>query len=243
MPRSRCWPVGSTRWSRCATSTTTISTGSDSPSAPRVAVSASPDVVEDIDALRSRSSARSSRTLRSRLVCGTTDPPRPPTTSSPAGPWHRYLAEHGYVCLHWPRRVRRCRRVRRVSRRSSPRSAHAQACPVSSDITAIDLVGPVLIKFGTDEQKSRYLEPIRLGDDVWTQLFSEPGAGSDLAGRAHKGGEDADRLADQRPEGVEFGRQLREIRSAAGPYGSRQAPRPVDVRGADGHARRCRCDR
>src|SRR5690606_16968756 len=46
----------------------------------------------------------------------------------------------------------------------------------------IDLVGPVLIKFGTDEQKARYLEPIRLGDHVWTQLFSEPGAGSDLAG-------------------------------------------------------------
>jgi alkylation response protein AidB-like acyl-CoA dehydrogenase len=48
-------------------------------------------------------------------------------------------------------------------------------------ITAIDLVGPVLIKFGSEQQRSRYLEPIRLGDHVWTQLFSEPGAGSDLA--------------------------------------------------------------
>src|SRR6202000_474303 len=36
-------------------------------------------------------------------------------------------------------------------------------------------------KFGSTEQKDRHLEPIRLGDDVWGQLFSEPGAGSDLA--------------------------------------------------------------
>ncbi|EUA23135.1 acyl-CoA dehydrogenase, N-terminal domain protein [Mycobacterium xenopi 4042] len=49
-------------------------------------------------------------------------------------------------------------------------------------IAGVDLVGPVLIKFGTAEQKARYLEPIRLGDHIWTQLFSEPGAGSDLAG-------------------------------------------------------------
>jgi len=53
--------------------------------------------------------------------------------------------------------------------------------PRQLGITGVDLVGPVLIKFGSDEQKSRYLEPIRLGDDIWTQLFSEPGAGSDLA--------------------------------------------------------------
>jgi alkylation response protein AidB-like acyl-CoA dehydrogenase len=54
--------------------------------------------------------------------------------------------------------------------------------PRQLGITGIDLVGPVLFKFGTDEQKSRYLEPIRRGDDIWCQLFSEPGAGSDLAG-------------------------------------------------------------
>ena len=39
----------------------------------------------------------------------------------------------------------------------------------------------MLITFGSPEQKGRFLEGIRVGDDVWTQLFSEPGAGSDLA--------------------------------------------------------------
>jgi alkylation response protein AidB-like acyl-CoA dehydrogenase len=39
-----------------------------------------------------------------------------------------------------------------------------------------------LIAHGTDEQKERYLRPLLHGDEVWCQLFSEPGAGSDLGG-------------------------------------------------------------
>jgi len=99
----------------------------------------------------------------------------------PGRAWHKYLAANGYVCLHWP--------VEHGGADASVafQAAFAEECaragvPRQLAITAIDLVGPVLIKFGTDEQKARYLEPIRLGDDVWTQLFSEPGAGSDLAG-------------------------------------------------------------
>jgi alkylation response protein AidB-like acyl-CoA dehydrogenase len=46
---------------------------------------------------------------------------------------------------------------------------------------SIGLAAPALMAFGSDEQKHHFLPRVLRGDDVWCQLFSEPGAGSDLA--------------------------------------------------------------
>ncbi|WP_239645568.1 acyl-CoA dehydrogenase family protein [Mycobacterium sp. UM_CSW] len=99
----------------------------------------------------------------------------------PGRQWHRYLADHGYTCLHWPREHGGADAPVAVQAIFAEECTNASV-PRQLSIAGPDLVGPVLIRFGSDEQKRRYLEPIRLGDHVWCQLFSEPGAGSDLAG-------------------------------------------------------------
>jgi len=55
------------------------------------------------------------------------------------------------------------------------------------------MCGPTVVEWGSDEQKRRYLRPLFTGEEVWCQLFSEPGAGSDfagLSGRAVRDGEE-----------------------------------------------------
>ncbi|MFE0871124.1 acyl-CoA dehydrogenase [Streptomyces sp. WAC04189] len=57
----------------------------------------------------------------------------------------------------------------------------------------LGMAAPTILQYGTEEQKSRLLRPLWTGEEVWCQLFSEPGAGSDLAAlgtRAVRDGED-----------------------------------------------------
>jgi alkylation response protein AidB-like acyl-CoA dehydrogenase len=105
-------------------------------------------------------------------------------------PSPRQLALAGYVAPHWPRPwglgadpVAQLV-IDEEMRRSGVRRPSNQI--------GIGWAGPTIIHAGTDEQKERYLLPLLAGEEIWCQLFSEPGAGSDLAGLSTRAVRDGD---------------------------------------------------
>jgi alkylation response protein AidB-like acyl-CoA dehydrogenase len=61
-------------------------------------------------------------------------------------------------------------------------AARGIASPMPQNLIGIGLAAPTIAEHGTDEQRSSWLGPAFVLDELWCQLFSEPGAGSDLAG-------------------------------------------------------------
>jgi alkylation response protein AidB-like acyl-CoA dehydrogenase len=94
--------------------------------------------------------------------------------------WQRRLFDAGYVGLLWPREygghgappVRQAILNEELARARAPQLLNR---------VGVNNAGPTLIAHGTQAQKARLLPPILSGDEMWCQLFSEPGAGSDLA--------------------------------------------------------------
>src|SRR6202790_3497662 len=72
--------------------------------------------------------------------------------------------------------------------RSLQRAAEEEFSPAGAprlddlrNVIGLGMAAPTIIAFGTAEQQTRWLKPLWLADEIWCQLFSEPGAGSDLA--------------------------------------------------------------
>jgi alkylation response protein AidB-like acyl-CoA dehydrogenase len=95
--------------------------------------------------------------------------------------WNRHLAAAGWTCLGWP--AEHGGRGATLTRQVIFYEEYAQAgAPARVSIVGEELLGPTLIAFGTPEQQRRFLPPIAAVTELWCQGYSEPGAGSDLAG-------------------------------------------------------------
>ena len=106
--------------------------------------------------------------------------------------WQRKLADAGWGVLTWPTEY--------GGRGAGPLESIVYNeelarydVPVQLFTIGLGMIGPTLIAHGNDEQKQRYLPPMATGEEIWCQLWSEPDAGSDLAGlksRAERDGDD-----------------------------------------------------
>ena len=99
--------------------------------------------------------------------------------------WQRTLHGGRWVGIHWPAEYGgRGASLLQVAIYNAE-LARAQA-PQILGRAGVNLVGPTLISHGTEEQRRRWLPKILSAEEIWCQLFSEPGAGSDLAGLSTK---------------------------------------------------------
>ncbi|MEU3985765.1 acyl-CoA dehydrogenase family protein [Streptomyces sp. NPDC026672] len=107
------------------------------------------------------------------------------------GEWWRLLAEAGYAFPTWPSGMGGRGLDRRAARVMTEEIARAGAIGPPGGVGQM-VGGPVLLEYGTPEQQRRWIPALAAGAESWCQLFSEPGAGSDLASlqlRAHRDGD------------------------------------------------------
>jgi alkylation response protein AidB-like acyl-CoA dehydrogenase len=97
--------------------------------------------------------------------------------------WRRTLHEHGLLGLAWPTEYGGggMSKLEQVVLVEECAKAKVPLGPASDTVT-VKMVGNTLLRWGTEEQKRRFLPRILSGEDTWCQGFSEPNAGSDLAG-------------------------------------------------------------
>ncbi|MFO0590434.1 MAG: acyl-CoA dehydrogenase family protein [Polyangiaceae bacterium] len=93
--------------------------------------------------------------------------------------WHRILYKKGWVAPHWPKE-HGGPGLDATARFLLAEELELAGAPHLS-VFGLSMVGPLLMQFGTDAQKQRYLPKILAGEEVWCQGYSEPNAGSDLA--------------------------------------------------------------
>jgi alkylation response protein AidB-like acyl-CoA dehydrogenase len=124
-----------------------------------------------------------------RAFCGEHDP-----AVTPRAAFFSARFDAGLAVVHWPVGHGGLGLARGLQRAADEEFARAGAPQpeLRRNPIGLGMAAPTIIAFGTDEQKSQWLKPLWLGEEIWCQLFSEPGAGSDLAGLATRAVRDGD---------------------------------------------------
>jgi alkylation response protein AidB-like acyl-CoA dehydrogenase len=95
--------------------------------------------------------------------------------------WQRRLAEGGLAAVTWPAEYGGAG-LGPLHQVVVNQEIGRAGVPGIFDVIGVGMLGPTLIAHGSEDQKQRHLGPMLTADEVWCQLFSEPAAGSDLAG-------------------------------------------------------------
>ena len=108
-----------------------------------------------------------------------------------ASEWQKKKYDSGWAMIHWPKEfggigatpIERIIWAQEESKFNVPKGIYE---------IGLGMAGPVLMEYATEEQKERYLPPMAEGKEIWCQLFSEPSAGSDVAGLRSKAVQDGE---------------------------------------------------
>ncbi|MBV8160692.1 MAG: acyl-CoA dehydrogenase family protein [Acidimicrobiia bacterium] len=94
--------------------------------------------------------------------------------------WNRKMADAGYAAIAWPAEYGG-RGAGVMEQVVYAEELHRAGAPGTLNVIGISNIAPSIMQHGTEDQKRRFLPPMRRGDEIWCQGFSEPNAGSDLA--------------------------------------------------------------
>ena len=105
--------------------------------------------------------------------------------------WQKKKYDAGWAMLHWPKEyggiaasaIERIIWSEEESKFDVPRGIFE---------IGLGMCGPVMMEYASEDQKARFLPPMAEGKEIWCQLFSEPSAGSDVAGLRSKAVQDGD---------------------------------------------------
>ena len=115
--------------------------------------------------------------------------------------WERTLGKSGWIGLGWSESGYGNRTATLTQQVVWAEEYARSGAPARSGHIGEKLLAPTLLAHGSEEQKARFLPPVAAGDELWCQGYSEPGAGSDLAGvrtRAVRDGDGTYRISGQK---------------------------------------------